>query len=93
MATYMLLCKWTDMGRREVATLPDRVTEVTKTFEEMGGKVLGAYLSMGRYDQVVLIEAPEDEVAAKFAVFVAGRGYAETETLRCFSMNEMRRLV
>ncbi|MCO6009456.1 GYD domain-containing protein [Actinoallomurus purpureus] len=50
--------------------------------------VLGAYLSMGRYDQIVLIEAPDDEVAAKFAVFVAGRGYAETETLRCFSMDE-----
>src|SRR3954471_12451489 len=51
MATYMLLSKWTDQGRRDVATLPDRVTEVTKSFEEMGGKVLGFYLTMGQYDQ------------------------------------------
>jgi uncharacterized protein with GYD domain len=93
MATYMLLSKWTDLGRQEVATLPDRVTEVTKNLEEMGGKVLGFYLTMGEYDQVGFIEAPDDEVAAKFAVFIAGRGYVISETLRCFSMDEMRRLI
>lgn len=93
MATYMLLSKWTDLGHREVATLPDRVTEVTKNLEEMGGKVLGFYLTMGQYDQVALIEAPDDEVAAKYAVFLAGRGYIISETLRCFSMKEMRGLI
>ena len=88
MATYLLLSKWTDLGRREVATMSDRATEVAKNLEEMGGKLLGNYLTMGRYDQVALIEAPDDEVAAKFAVFLAGRGYVITETLRCFSVNE-----
>lgn len=93
MATYMYLFKWTDLGRREVATLPDRVAEVTKKLEEMGGKVLGIYLTMGRYDQIGLIEAPGDEAAAKYAVFLAGRGYAVPETLRCFSMDEVRSLI
>jgi uncharacterized protein with GYD domain len=93
MATFLLLFKWTDQGRRDVATLPDRVTEVTKHFEEMGGKVHGFYLAMGRYDQVALVEAPDDEVAARFAVFLAGRDYVTSETLRCFSMDEMRALL
>lgn len=93
MATYMLLFKWTDLGRREVATLPDRVTAVTKNLEEMGGKVLGFYLTMGKYDQVGLVEAPDDEVAAKYAIFLAGRGYVTSETLRCFSMDEVRGLI
>ncbi|MEV5747416.1 GYD domain-containing protein [Actinoallomurus sp. NPDC052308] len=88
----MLLSKWTDLGRREAATLPDRVAEVTKHLEEMGGKVLGFYLTMGEYDQVGLIETPDEEVAARFAVFIAGRGYVVSETLRCFSMDEMRSL-
>jgi uncharacterized protein with GYD domain len=93
MATYLLLSKWTDQGRRDMGTLPDRVPEITRAFEEMGGKVLGFYLTMGQYDLVGLIEAPNDETAAKFAVFLAGRGYVISETLRCFSMDETRSLV
>jgi uncharacterized protein with GYD domain len=93
MPTYALLLKWTDQGRRDVATLPDRVAEITRRFEEMGGKIHGIYLTMGRFDQFALIEAPDDEAAAKFAVFIAGRGNAGSETLRCFSMDEMRSLL
>ncbi|HEV7933459.1 MAG TPA: GYD domain-containing protein [Actinomadura sp.] len=93
MPTYALLFEWTDQGRRDVATLPDRVAEITRSLEEMGGKIHGIYLTMGRFDQIALIEAPDDEAAAKFAVFIAGRGNAKPETLRCFSMEEMRGLL
>jgi uncharacterized protein with GYD domain len=76
-----------------VVTLPDRVTQITDLFEEMGGKILGIYLTMGHYDQVALLEAPDDETVARFAVLIAGRGNATSETLRCFSMDELRNLL
>ena len=91
--TYVSLFRWTDQGRRDVATLPDRVSTVRGKFEEMGGKILGIYLTMGQYDQVALLEAPDDETVARFAVLIAGRGNATSETLRCFSMDEVRNLL
>jgi len=34
--------RWTDQGRRDVVTLPDRVTQITELFEGMGGKSSGS---------------------------------------------------
>jgi uncharacterized protein with GYD domain len=93
MPTYALLLTWTDQGRRDASTLPDRAQQVFERFREMGGKEIGHYLTMGRYDQIVLVEAPDDETMARFAVMIAGRGNVVSETLRCFSMDEVRKLV
>jgi uncharacterized protein with GYD domain len=48
---------------------------------------------MGRFDQIVISEAPNDEAVAKVAMLVAGRGNAGTETLRAFTMDEVRKLL
>ncbi|GAA2431397.1 GYD domain-containing protein [Actinomadura vinacea] len=93
MPTYVVLYKWTDKGRSDVATLPDRVAQVSSRFQEMGGRVHGIYLTMGQYDQIAILEAPNDETIARFAAYIAGRGNAGSETLRCFSMEEMRELL
>ncbi|HEX9775519.1 MAG TPA: GYD domain-containing protein [Actinomycetota bacterium] len=93
MATYISLIKWTDQGRKEVASLPDRVEQVAKRVEQAGGKLVGNWVTMGRFDQVAVTEAPDDETAARLALVVAGRGNAITETLRGFSMDEMRSLL
>ena len=61
--------------------------------QQAGGKVLGNYLTMGRFDQVAFLEVPDDETAAKLAIMVAGRGNATTETLRAFTMDEMKKLL
>jgi uncharacterized protein with GYD domain len=94
MPTYIQLLKWTDQGRKTAATIADRVDEVTKRAEsEFGVKIVGAYVTMGRYDQIVVCEADNDEAIAKVAMLVAGRGNATTETVRAFSMDEVRQLV
>lgn len=93
MPIYVQLIKWTDQGRKAVESLPDRVDAVTSQIEQMGVKVLGHYLTMGRYDQVAIAEAPDDETVAKISVLIAGRGNATTETLRGFTMDEVRKLL
>ena len=50
-------------------------------------------MTMGRFDQIVVTEAPDDESVAKLLMIVAGRGNAVTETLRGFTMDEVRRLL
>jgi uncharacterized protein with GYD domain len=93
MPVYISLIKWTDQGRKEVGSIPDRVDQVAKRVEQAGGKVIGNFVTMGRYDQVAFTEAPDDETAARLALIVAGRGNATTETLRGFTMDEVRKLL
>ncbi len=93
MGTYITLIRWTDQGREKASSLPDRVGEVGKRIEAAGGKQVGNYLTMGQYDQISIVEAPDDETAAKLALMIAGRGNATTETLRAFSMDEVRGMI
>lgn len=92
MAIYITLIKWTDQGRSKAGSLPDRVDEVDKRIASLGGKTIGNWLTMGRFDQVSVTEAPDDETAAKMLMIVAERGNAQTETLRAFTMDEVRKL-
>jgi uncharacterized protein with GYD domain len=93
MPFYISLIKWTDQGRSKASSLPDRVAEVDKRIESLGGKSVGNWFTMGRFDQIAVVEAPDDETAAKMLVIVAERGNASTETLRAFTMDEMRGLI
>jgi uncharacterized protein with GYD domain len=93
MPVYISLFKWTDQGRKETATLPDRADQVAKRVEQAGGKVLGNYVTMGRFDQISVVEAPDDETAARLLLIIAGRGNATSETLRGFTMEEVRSLL
>lgn len=93
MPVYAQLIKWTDQGREAVGSLPDRVDAVRGQIEAMGVKVIGNWVSMGQYDQIAIAEAPDDETVAKIAILIAGRGNAITETFRCFSMDEVRKLM
>ena len=93
MAVYIQLMKWTEQGRKNAESLPDRVEAVQKRVEDMGVKIIGHYLTMGQYDQIVICEAPDDETVAKVTMMVAGRGNVATETVRAFTMDEVRRLI
>jgi uncharacterized protein with GYD domain len=90
---YVSLIKWTDQGRAKVDSLPDRVEQVNKRVADVGGKVVANYVTMGRFDQIAITEAPDDETAVKLLLIVAGRGNAITETLRAWTMEEARGLV
>jgi len=93
MPIYISLLKWTDQGRANANTLPDRVEAVEKRVTEAGGRTIGHWMTMGRFDQIVVTEAPDDESVAKLLMIVAGRGNAVTETLRGFTMDEVRQLL
>jgi len=92
MPIYITLIRWTDQGRSKTADLPDRVEQVEKRMSELGARSIGNWVTMGRFDQVSVFEAPDDETTAKLALIVAGRGNATTETLRAFTMEEVRAL-
>jgi uncharacterized protein with GYD domain len=93
MPIYVTLFKWTDQGRAKVGDLPQRAAEVEGRLKEAGVKVIGNYVTMGEYDQVSVVEAPDDDTVARFLFMIAGRGNATSETLRAWTMDEVKGLL
>ncbi len=93
MGTYVVLCNWTQKGVENVKESPVRLDEAKKAFQPMGAQIKAFYLVMGRYDLVVVSEAPDDETAAKLALAIGSRGSLRGETLRSFPEDEYRPLI
>ncbi len=74
MATYIMLSTLTDEGRKTLKARPERLGEVNKEIETMGGRVTAQYAVLGGYDFVNVIEAPSNEVIARISVELGSRG-------------------
>jgi uncharacterized protein with GYD domain len=57
------------------------VTEVNKEVEQMGGKVVAQYTTLGEYDFVTVIDAPDEQTMAKISVELGSRGTMTSRTL------------
>ena len=93
MGTYVALCSWTQKGIDHVKDSPARLDEAKKAFQAIGGQIKAFYLVMGRYNMVIVGEAPDDETAAKLALAIGSRGEIRTETLRAFPEDEYRKII
>ena len=93
MPTYITLNSWTQQGIENVKESPSRLNAAKKMIREQGGKLKGAYLVMGRYDFVTILEAPDDETAARIFLALGSKGGVRTETMRAFSEDEYREII
>ncbi len=93
MPTYITLVTFTNQGMRNIKDVATRIDEVKELLKAMGGTFQAVYLTLGAYDNVAIIDAPNDEVMAKFALAVGARGNVRTTTLTAFPEAEYRKLV
>lgn len=92
MATYVTLVNLTDQGIRNVKDSPARFEAFKTLLESLGGSVKCAYWTMGSYDMVVIMEGEEEALLAS-SLKVASLGNVRLQTLRGFSVDEMKNLV
>ena len=92
MPIYVTLFKWTDSGAKNIKEAPQKIQESVKTAQDLGGKVLGIYVTMGEYDLMSIIEWPSDEAAVTTSLAISSRGNARTKTMRAFSAAEFAEL-
>ncbi len=59
----------------------------------MGGEIKEFYSTMGAYDAVVVMDAPDDQTAAKLILSVGAQGNVRGETLRAFGETEYRKIL
>lgn len=93
MATYITMLNFTQQGVENIKDAPDRLAAASQAFEAMGAEMKQFFLTMGRYDAVVIIEAPDAETVAKLALTIGSQGNVQTETLRAFSQDEFLDIV
>jgi uncharacterized protein with GYD domain len=93
MAKYITLVKYTSKGIENVKESPNRLDAFKQLCESMGGKLEGFYLTMGRYDMVVITDAPDPETVAKVILTTGAAGAVRTETLHAFSEEEYRKII
>ena len=93
MTTYIMLANWTDQGARKVRESPRRLDAAKKALEDMGGAFKSYFMTMGDYDMVAVYEAPDDAVAARFALQVGMLGNIRTRTLKAFPEAAYREII
>jgi uncharacterized protein with GYD domain len=93
MATYISLVKYTAKGVENVKESPKRLDAAKEAFKAYGGEMKAFYLVMGRYDIVLISEAPDDATAAKVALAIGSRGAVRTETFRAFDEAQYRDII
>jgi len=93
MPTYIALLNWTQQGISKVGSSAKRLDAGRKAFKKMGVELKDSYLTMGRYDLVCVIEAPDDETYAKAVLGLGAQGNVSTETLKAFNEDEYRKII
>lgn len=93
MPTYVMLANWTDQGVRTIDESPRRVDLARKHLEDMGGRFLSLYMTMGDHDLVITYDAPDDAVSARFTLLLGKLGNVRTRTLKAFPEEAYRQII
>jgi uncharacterized protein with GYD domain len=95
-ATYITLARYTREG---ITGLKERWGQGSpQERAKQGARALGCeikatYMTMGQYDLVAIVEAPNDEAMTKLALMTGMQGVFQTETLRAYDEAEAAKLV
>ena len=81
MPTYILLSTLTQQGVQTLKANPERLLQVNKDIEELGIRVLHQWATLGEFDFVNVVEAPDIETIARASVSIAARGSVRIQTL------------
>ncbi len=93
MAKYVLLTRFTQQGSQNIKDGPARLEAAKETLQGLGAELQDFYLTLGEYDAVVVVEAPDDKTLAKASLAISSLGNVRIETLRAFTEEEYGEIV
>src|SRR5215831_5045227 len=89
MPTYIILGNYTDQGIRAVKDTTKRADALREMGRKSGVTVKEVYWTLGQYDILTIVEAPNDEAVTTLGLSVGALGNVRTQTLRAFSADDM----
>jgi len=93
MARYIMLLNWTEQGIKNVKDSPKRLDAAKAIAKKLKGEIKKFYMTTGTHDMVMLLEVPDDEAAAKFALSIGSGGNVRTTTLKAFPEKHYRTII
>ncbi len=93
MQTYIALLNWTQDGVQNIKDSPKRLAKAKAAAKAAGAKLKTFYMTMGQYDMVAVIEAPDEATYARVMLGIAAAGGTRTQTLRAFTEEEYKAIV
>jgi uncharacterized protein with GYD domain len=89
MAMFVMLTNLTPEGVQTLKNNPSRVQEVNKEVEQLGVKVKEQWATLGQYDFITIVEAPDEQTMAKVSVELGSRGTMSSQTLAAMPAEEL----
>ena len=89
MRTFILLSTLSPQGMQTLRATPERLLEVNREVEALGGRVVHQWAVLGEYDFLSVIEAPDEAAVVRLTLDLAARGSAHFETLPAIDVDEM----
>jgi len=88
MPTYIMLSTLTPEGVQTVKNNPQRIREVNKELEQLGATVKAQWATLGQFDFINVVEAPDDTTMARVSLELGSRGTARYETLAAIPIDD-----
>src|SRR5205085_1737106 len=86
--TYIMLSTLTPDGIQTVKNNPSRIREVNREVEQLGAEVKAQWATLGSFDFVNVIEAPDDKTMARISLELGSRGTGRYETLMAIPIDD-----
>jgi uncharacterized protein with GYD domain len=93
MPTYIMLSSLTAQGVQTLKSNPDRLREVNRDVEELGARVVQQWATLGPFDFVNVVEAPDAQTIARVSVALGARGSTKVQTLQALDIDEFLRAI
>jgi uncharacterized protein with GYD domain len=88
MPTYVMLSKLTPEGTQTIKNNPQRIREINKEVEQLGARVLAQWATLGRFDFVNIVEAPDEKTISRVSLELGSRGTVQYETLTAIPIDD-----
>lgn len=91
--TFMLSLNWTDQGIRSVKDAPKRARASRELAKKVGVEIKQLFLTSGDSDIVLIVDAPNGDHVAKFALLLGSLGNVRTRMSRAWPETEFEKLI
>ncbi|MEQ8834992.1 MAG: GYD domain-containing protein [Miltoncostaeaceae bacterium] len=89
MRTFLLLSILSGQGMQTIAAVPERLLEVNREIEALGGRVVDQWALLGAYDFLSIVEATDEFAMATITAELGARGSVQFETLPALTLDEL----
>ena len=93
MATFITTLHFTEQGIKAARDTCERAAAFKATAQKLGVKVTGIYWTLGAFDGVIVLDAPDEATATAALLHLGSLGNIRTQTARAFDAAEMQKVL